>query len=126
MLFRSVVILTVEVRNIPWVTFSERVAVESLRDNFWRVKLNFGFKNNLDVTRALVELCKDYGLKFNLMDTSFFISRETIIPIPGKVSGMAFWRERLFATMSRNAGSVVEYFHIPANRVIELGTQIEI
>lgn len=125
-LHERVVILTVEVKNIPWVPFDERVSVESLGDNFWRIKLSFGFKNKLDVTQALVELCKDYGLKFNLMDTSFFLSREIIIPIPGKVSGMAFWRERLFATMAKNAGSVVEYFNIPANRVIELGTQIEI
>jgi len=125
-LHERVVILTVEVKNIPWVPFNERVSVESLRDNFWRIKLSFGFKNRLDVTQALIELCKDYGLKFNLMDTSFFLSREIIIPIPGKPSGMAFWRERLFATMARNAGSVVEYFNIPANRVIELGTQIEI
>ena len=125
-LHERVVILTVEVKNIPWVPFDERVSVESLRDNFWRIKLNFGFKNRLDVTQALTELCKDYGLKFNLMDTSFFLSREIIIPIPGIASGMAFWRERLFATMSKNAGSVVEYFNIPANRVIELGTQIEI
>ena len=125
-LHERVVILTVEVKNIPWVPFDERVSVESLRDNFWRIKLNFGFKNRLDVTQALVELCKDHGLKFNLMDTSFFLSREIIIPIPGMISGMAFWRERLFATMARNSGSVVEYFNIPANRVIELGTQIEI
>jgi len=125
-LHERVVILTVEVKNIPWVPFDERVSVEPLRDNFWRIKLNFGFKNKLDVSQALVELCKDHGLKFNLMDTSFFLSREIIIPIPSMVSGMAFWRERLFATMARNAGSVVEYFNIPANRVIELGTQIEI
>ena len=126
-LHERVVILNVEVRNIPWVTFGERVvSVESLGENIWRIRLCFGFKNRLDVTQALTELCKDHGLQFNLMDTSFFLSREIIIPIPSKVSGMAFWRERLFATMSKNAGSVVEYFNIPANRVIELGTQIEI
>jgi len=126
-LHERVVILNVEVRNIPWVPFGERIVkVESLGENLWRIKLCFGFKNRLDVTQALTELCKDYGLKFNMMDTSFFLSRETIIPIPAKISGMAFWRERLFATMSKNAGSVVEYFNIPANRVIELGTQIEI
>ena len=125
-LHERVIILTVEVKNIPWVPFAERVAVEPLQDNFWRIRLSFGFKNRLDVTQALTELCKEHGLKFNLMDTSFFLSRETIIPIPTKDSGMAHWRERLFATLSRNAGSVVEYFNIPSNRVIELGTQIEI
>jgi K+ transporter len=125
-LHERVVILTVEVKNIPWVSFDERVDVKTLGENFWRIKLSFGFKNRLDITQALTELCKDFGLKFNLMDTSFFMSRESIIPIPAKSSGMSFWRERLFATMSKNAGSVVEYFNIPANRVIELGTQIEI
>jgi KUP system potassium uptake protein len=60
------------------------------------------------------------------MDTSFFLSRETIIPTAGVPSGMALWRERLFATMSRNAGNAADYFNLPANRVIEIGTQIQI
>jgi KUP system potassium uptake protein len=60
------------------------------------------------------------------MQTSFFLSRETVIPVVGAVGGMALWRERLFATMARNAGSAVEYFNIPTNRVIELGTQVQI
>jgi KUP system potassium uptake protein len=61
-----------------------------------------------------------------MMQTSFFLSRETVIPVPSKSSGMSHWRERMFAAMARNAGSAVEYLNIPANRVVELGTQIEI
>ena len=69
-------------------------------------------------------LCKVGGAGIDLLETSFFVSRETVIPTPG--GGMALWRDRLFAAMSRNAGSTFVYFCIPANRVIELGTQIEI
>jgi KUP system potassium uptake protein len=65
-------------------------------------------------------------VQIDMMETSFFLSRETIVPVAGVRSGMALWRERLFATMSRNAGNAAEYFGIPANRVIEIGTQIQI
>jgi KUP system potassium uptake protein len=122
-LHERVVFLTVITRDIPWVPEAERVAVESLGQNCYRIKLYFGFRDTPDVPKAL-ELCKRHGLEFENLDTSFFLSRETVIPTPGV--GMADWREKLFAAMSRNAGSAVEYFHIPANRVIELGTQIEI
>ena len=68
---------------------------------------------------------KDLGLEIDFMDTSFFLSRQTIVPVPGR-GGMAFWRERLFAAMARNAGSVTDFFNIPANRAVELGTRVEI
>jgi len=122
-LHERVVFLTVMTRDIPWVPEAERVAVESLGQNCYRIKLYFGFRDTPDVPKAL-ELCKRHGLEFENLDTSFFLSRETVIPVPGP--GMAEWREKLFAAMSRNAGSAVDYFHIPANRVIELGTQVEI
>lgn len=125
-LHERVVILTVEVKNVPRVLLNERVSVESLGNDFWRVKLYFGFKNRLDVSQALTELCNTQGISFDLMETSFFLSRETVVPVHSKDSGMAHWRERLFATMTRNSGSAVEYFNIPTNRVIELGAQIEI
>jgi KUP system potassium uptake protein len=88
--------------------------------------LHFGFKNQPDVSQALTELCRERGLEFDMMQTSFFLSRETVIPVAGIGDGMALWREHMFAAMARNAGSAVEYFNIPPNRVIELGTQIEI
>jgi KUP system potassium uptake protein len=90
------------------------------------VTLRFGFMNRPDVTQALKGLPPGSGVQIDMMETSFFLSRETIVPVAGVRSGMALWRERLFATMSRNAGNAAEYFGIPANRVIEIGTQIQI
>ncbi|MFT3799651.1 MAG: potassium transporter Kup [Burkholderiaceae bacterium] len=122
-LHERVVFLTVETLEIPWVPESERVELIDLGQNFWKVKGTYGFKNEIDVPRML-ELCAGMGLTVPPMETSYFIGRETIVPTPG--DGMAMWRERLFATISRNAGNAAEYFKLPANRVIELGTQIEI
>jgi KUP system potassium uptake protein len=122
-LHNRVVFLTVVIRDVPRVAFDERVHMEPLGNNCHRIRLYYGFKDIPDVPQTLA-LCKIDGAGFNLMETSFFVSRETVIPTPG--DGMALWRERLFAAMTRNAGSIVEYFHIPANRVIELGTQVEI
>jgi KUP system potassium uptake protein len=124
-LHERVVLLAVVIDDVPRVPFSERVAVESLGHGCWRIRVRFGFKNRTDVPQAL-ELCRQHGLAFELMETSFFLSRETLIPVAGEPGGMALWRERLFATMARNASSIVEYFHLPSNRVIELGTQIEL
>ena len=125
-LHERVVFLTVVVKEVPWVPFSERVNIEPLGHDSYQITLNFGFKNRTDVSQALTELCADRGLEFNMMETSFFLSRETLIPSVAIPGGMALWRERLFATMARNAGSAVEYLNIPTNRVIELGTQVEI
>jgi KUP system potassium uptake protein len=125
-LHQRVVFLTVEVKEVPWVPLGERVAIAPLGHDCYRITLYFGFKDRPDVTQALTELCPHQGLAFDMMQTSFFLSRETVIPVASLPSGMAFWRERMFATMARNAGSAVEYFNIPANRVVELGTQIEI
>ncbi|MCW5576314.1 MAG: potassium transporter Kup [Burkholderiales bacterium] len=124
-LHERVVLLTVSVADVPWIPFGERVAVESLGHGCWRVRLHYGFKNRTDVPQAL-ELCRQHGLAFDMMETSFFLSRETLVPVTGGEDGMALWRERLFAALARNAGSAVEYFHLPANRVIELGTRIEL
>jgi len=117
------VILTVQFHEVPWIGLDKRVAVEPLGRNFWRVTLHFGFMNTPDVPRALA-LCETHGLRIPLFETSYFVSRETVVPTPG--SGMANWRERLFATMSRNAGSVVEFFRLPDNAVVELGTRVQI
>jgi KUP system potassium uptake protein len=125
-LHQRVVFLTVEVKEVPWVPLGERVAIAPLGHDCYRITLYFGFKDRPDVTQALTELCPHQGLVFDMMQTSFFLSRATVIPVASLPSGMAFWRERMFATMARNAGSAVEYFNIPANRVVELGTQIEL
>jgi KUP system potassium uptake protein len=117
------VILTVLFHDVPWIPFEERVQVESLVAGFWRVQVNYGFKNTPDIPQAL-ELCKTKGLPINLFETSYFLSREIIVPTRG--TGMAHWREALFAVMSRNAGSVASFFRLPNNCVIELGTRVQI
>ncbi|MBT9528232.1 MAG: potassium transporter Kup [Rhizobacter sp.] len=117
------VILTVNFRDEPWVPFDERVQVTPLARGFWQVQVNYGFKNTPDIPAALA-LCKPLGLDINLFETSYFLSRETVVPTRG--AGMAHWREAMFATMSRNAGSVAEFFRLPNNCVIELGTRVQI
>src|SRR5688572_19445471 len=124
-LHERVIFLTVEVRDVPWVPFTERVTSEKLGHGCWRVRMRFGFMNRPDVMRAL-ELCSALGLEFDMMETSFFLSRQQIVPSSGGPSTMARWRERMFAAMARNSGNVTDYFNIPTNRVIELGTRIEI
>ncbi len=116
-------ILTVRFADVPWVDESERVEVESLGRSFWRVSLHFGFMEAPDVPQAL-KACEAFGLAVPLFQTSYFLSRETIIPTPG--GGMASWREHMFATMSRNASGVVEFFRLPDNAVVELGTRVQI
>ncbi len=123
-LHERVVFLTVVIKDVPWVPARERVHIEDLGNNCFQLTAHFGFKDRPDVMQALGQ-CREYDLEFQPLQTSFFLSRETVIPSI-RVEGMALWRERLFATLARNAGSPVEYFNLPANRVIEVGTQIEI
>ncbi len=123
-LHERVVFLTVVIKDVPWVPTKERIHIKDLGNNCFHLTVDFGFKDRPDVMQAL-EQCREYELEFQPLETSFFLSRETVIASV-RYEGMALWRERLFATMARNAGSPVEYFNLPANRVIELGTQVEI
>jgi KUP system potassium uptake protein len=118
------VFLTVEFADVPWIADAGRVACEPLGHDCWRVRARYGFTDAPDVSLAL-ELCSAHGLACEPMDTSFFLSREKILAVAG-AGGMALWRERLFAALARNAGSLTDYFNIPSNRVVELGTQVEI
>jgi KUP system potassium uptake protein len=120
-LHERVVILTVETLDFPHVEDDQRVLVEKMDDRFYRVKVKFGFMDQPDLPKAL-ELCAAQSLMLDLMDTSFFLGRETLIPKIG--SEMAFWREKLFVAMFRNAGSAATYFRLPPNRVVELGSQV--
>ena len=122
-LHERVVLLTVVFQDIPHIDDSERIEIWPLGNNFYKVFVIYGFKDETNIPQAL-ELCAPLGLEFNMMDTSFFLSRETLIPTARP--GMALWREKLFVSMQRNAGSVSTYFQIPTNRVIELGTQVEL
>ena len=122
-LHERVVFLTVRTEDVPFVREAERVEVKDLGDNFYRVIAHYGFKEDPDVPKALAQ-CAVCGHELNMLETSFFLSRETLIAT--KMPGMAAWRERLFIWMTRNAESTMSFFRIPSNRVIELGTQIEI
>jgi KUP system potassium uptake protein len=122
-LHERVVFLTAHTLDEPWVPEESRVEVVPLGHACYQVNVRFGFKDEPDIPRVLA-LCATQGLAFDTMQTSFFVARQTIISTPG--AGMAPWREHLFVAMSRNARDAADYFHIPSNRVIELGTQVEI
>ena len=117
------VILTVVFHEVPWVPMHERVDVTPLGHGFWRVTLHFGFMNTPDVPKAL-ELTRPHGLQIPVFETSYFLSRETVVPAAD--SGVSTWRDRLFAAMSRQAVGVVEFFRLPGNAVVELGTRVQI
>src|SRR5437867_1231031 len=122
-LHERIVLLTVLIRDVPWVTSSERIKVEALEHGFYRLIVYFGFMDRPDVSQAL-DHCKQHGLALEPLQTWFLLSRATVIPTPGK--GMALWREKLFAAMARHARTAGDYFNIPAAQVIELGTKLEI
>jgi KUP system potassium uptake protein len=119
------VFLTVEFRDVPWVRFEDRVACQALGHDCWRVAVRYGFMDRPDVGHAL-ELCGPAGLQLDPAEVSYFLSREKIVPSVAAKSALARWRDRLFSAMARNAGGVTDFFNIPTNRVIELGTQVEI
>lgn len=120
-LHEQVVLVTVKVEDIPHVPETERISVQTLGHGFFRIMVNYGFKDEPDLPLDL-ETCVDHGLELDLMDTSFFIGKETLIPRVD--SDMAFWREKLFIAMFRNADSVTNHFKLPPNRVVELGAQV--
>ncbi len=122
-LHQRVIILTIATAESPHVDEDERVNVAKLQDGFYRVQGFYGFMEEPSVPEVIAE-CARLGLKFNNEDTTFFLSRETIIP--SSKPGMWLWRERLFAYMARNAQRATAFFRLPANRVVELGMQIEI
>jgi KUP system potassium uptake protein len=118
------VFLTVEYADEPYVPAEERVSCQAIADECWRVRARYGFMDNPDVTLAM-ELCAPLGLRIEPMEVSYFLSREKIVSAAHD-QGMARWRDRLFAAMARNAGSITDFFNIPTNRVVELGTRVEI
>ena len=117
------IILTVTFDEVPFVPERDRVEVHALGHRFWRVTVRYGFMDHPDVPQAL-QSCTAQGLAIPEFETSYFLSRETVVSTPG--AGMAQWREKLFAAMSRNAGGVVEFFGLPDNAVVELGTRVQI
>jgi KUP system potassium uptake protein len=122
-LHKRVVIMTLATADAPHVDMEDRLKVEELREGFYRVRAYYGFMDEPNVPDVMLE-CAKQGLEFVYEDTTFFLSRETIIP--SAKPGMWLWRERIFAYMSRNAQRATAFFRLPANRVVELGMQIEI
>jgi KUP system potassium uptake protein len=123
-LHERLVFFNFEVLEVPWVPAEERVKVKEMRPGCWCMVVQFGFMNSLDIMSVL-ELAANQGLRFELMETTFFLSRQKIVPVEGG-EGMAFWRDKLFAVLARNAADMTDFLNIPTNRVIELGTLIEI
>ncbi|MCL6251265.1 potassium transporter Kup [Altererythrobacter sp. KTW20L] len=122
-LHERVVVLTVQIAEVPFVEEAQRIETADLGEGFYRVILHYGFMEETDVPKALkqVEIC---GGKFDIMHTSFFLSRQTLLT--ADKPGMAIWREKLFSWMMRNAATPMEFFRLPTNRVVELGSQVEI
>ena len=122
-LHERILILTVAVLGMPYVDEAERYECKNLGNGFYRVTIYCGFLEETDVPKLLdnLTLC-DGG--FDMMQTSFFLSRQTLLP--SSKPGMAIWREKLFAWMLRNAASAMAFFRLPTNRVVELGSQVEI
>ncbi|MFN7174025.1 MAG: potassium transporter Kup [Thermaurantiacus tibetensis] len=122
-LHERIILLTVVIDEVPYVDEEDRIEVIDLGQNFFRMVLRYGFMQQPDVPAALakVETC---GPQIRMMDTSFFLARQTLLP--SERPEMALWREKLFAWMLRNAESAMEFFRLPTNRVVELGSQVEI
>ncbi len=115
--------VTVKHHERPWIGFDKRCEIEPLGHDCWQVTLHFGFKNDPDVPEAL-QLITQRGVQLPPMDTSYFLSRDIVIPTMG--DGMAIWREKLFASMHRNAAAAADFLNLPTNRVVELGSKVEI
>lgn len=118
------VLMTVQTLDMPYVEDEKRIEMETLNANFCRVVARYGFKEQPDVPKALAQAFAQQGQEMDLMQTSFFVSRERIISTP--TEGMAPWREKIFISMARNTSAVSDFFQIPPNRVVEMGSQIEI
>jgi len=123
-LHERVILLTVKIEDVPYVPLEKRLEVHDYGEGFYRVLLRYGFMDEINVPAALGQL-KGCGPACKMMDTSFFLARQTLIA-SAKRPGMAIWREKLFAWMLRNAESAMEFFKLPTNRVVELGSQVEI
>jgi KUP system potassium uptake protein len=124
-LHERVVFLTVAIGSVPRIPAAERVEVVPMGQGFFQMTVHFGFMDRPDVAASL-ELAAAKGLAFDPMQTTFFLSRATVVPSAGGERGMAEWRESMFATMARNARTAADYYNIPTNCVIELGTKIAI
>ncbi|KHN68050.1 potassium transporter Kup [Acinetobacter calcoaceticus] len=118
------ILVTVVIEDVPFVAPEDRISTETLAEHFFRIKIFYGFKDEMNVPKALMQAYEQLGLEYDLMHISFFISRDRIVHSVG--DGMSPWREKLFISMQRNTSPVSDFYQIPTNRVVELGSQIEI
>ncbi len=118
-----VMILTVVIDEVPYVSDEDRIGVRDLGGGFYRIIIRYGFMQEIDIP-AILKKVEDCGPKLKMMETSFFLSRQTLLA--SDRPGMALWREHLFSWMMRNAESAMDFFKLPTNRVVELGSQVEI
>ncbi|MFL9927573.1 potassium transporter Kup [Herbaspirillum lusitanum] len=123
-LHERVFFLKISIWDVPYVSDSERLTSRDLGGNVHLLRASFGFKETPEVHRVMALAESQFGHHFDLMDTSFFLARDTVVP--SKLLGMSLWRERLFAWMYQNGAKPSDFFNIPANRVVELGTKVEI
>ena len=123
-LHKRVIILNVRVGSVPHIERSNRVEIDAAGEGFYRVILHYGFMDEVNIPRDLA-ICNMGGEPFNMMTTSFFLGRQKLIPSKAK-PGMALWREKLFAWMMKSSESAMEFFRLPTNRVVELGSQVQI
>ena len=122
-LHRINLFVTVHNHEVPWIGLDRRVEIESLGHDCWQVVVNYGFKNDPDLPKALAQL-RDRGCELDVMSTSYFLSRDIITPTIG--GGMAHWREKLFSQMHHNASAAAEFLNLPSNAIVELGSKVEI
>ncbi|MDR1311139.1 MAG: potassium transporter Kup [Burkholderiaceae bacterium] len=122
-LHEQVFFLTIHAKEVPWIPVNERIRIQELGYQCYQLDFYYGFKDEIDIPHTLA-LCRAHGFAFEMLSTSFFVSRQTLIA--GTHSGMLRWREYLFILLSRNARNAADYYQIPANRVIELGARLEI
>jgi KUP system potassium uptake protein len=123
-LHQRVILLNVNVEDIPHVGAAERIRVRPLEQGFYQIKLRYGFKDDPDIPAVLSQCTAQGCAPIEMMETSFFLGRETIVP--NRIPSMPLWRQVLFMWMFRNADTATAYFKIPTNRVVELGTQVEL
>jgi len=121
-LHERVLIVCVQVFDAPYVPEIDRVEIHQMKENFYSITVQYGFMDKPDIPQALL-LCGQHGLAIEMMETSFFLGRATLIPRMG-ASKMAMWREKLYVTLYRNSSSATSYYKIPSNRVVELGAQV--
>ena len=115
--------VSVKHHDVPWIDAAQRIELQGLGNDCWQVLLHFGFKDEPDVPQALQQL-EGRGVPLEPMETSYFLSRDIVMPTLGK--GMVMWREKLFAGMHRNAAAAADFLNLPTNRIVELGSKVEI